>query len=331
MRDDYFTIGSANTGVLVSGAVSGNLNMRLSSTDATSGAHLSNYQMNLTNDNTGAVTEFGTVAYDQSKALPRGQPYTLQCSKTGYLDGSYSFNVPIDPNIIDGSMGTFVNCPLYPTGSISAGNTTVTVKVFDIDQSYVPLGNVQISMSANPIYSTSPQYTGGDGSGVFFVVGQNTDFTVVASKPGYCSVSDTGNTATLDTKNVYLYMKYGSCTGPTPTPHPTTPTSVTPSIYPTTFIPGSGNETGGNTTFWNPWIRVFRTMGANTSEIPLLLAGIIIILCMAAGAGAAGILGAEAAMGFGAIFCVSVGFIPIWVVLCIIVLGFLMYGLKIGR
>lgn len=228
-------------------------------------------------------------------------------------------------------MGTFQNCPLYPTGSLSAGNTTLTVTVYDMDNSYVPLGNVQISMSANPIYSDSPKYTGGDGSGVFFIIGQNTDYNVVAAKPGYCSVSDSGNTGVLDTKNVYLYMKYGPCTGPTPTTRPTTPPSVTPSIYPTTFIPGSGNETGGNGTFWNPWIKTFRMMGANTGEIPLLLAGLIIILCMAAGAGAAGILGAEAGMGFGAIFCVAVGFIPIWVVLCIIVLGFLMYGLKIGR
>jgi hypothetical protein len=71
-------------------------------------------------------------------------------------------------------------------------------------------------------------------------------------------------------------------------------------------------------------------MGATSSELPLLISGLIIVLCMAAGAGMAGVLGAEVAMGFGAIFCVALGLIPIWVVLAIIVLGFLFYGLKIG-
>jgi hypothetical protein len=52
---------------------------------------------------------------------------------------------------------------------------------------------------------------------------------------------------------------------------------------------------------------------------------------MALGAGMAGVLGAEVMMGFGAIFSVSLGLIPIWVVIAIIVLGFLFYGLKIGR
>jgi hypothetical protein len=72
-------------------------------------------------------------------------------------------------------------------------------------------------------------------------------------------------------------------------------------------------------------------MGARSGEINMLLAGLIIVLCMAAGAGMAGVLGAEVLMGFGAIFCVAIGLIPIWVVLAIIILGFLFYGLKIGR
>ena len=331
MRDDYYSIGQANVGVLVTGAVAGNLNMKLASQDQTTGGHLYNYQMNLTNRNTGAITEFNTVVYEVNKLLPRGQDYTVQCSKSGYLPGSQNFQVPTDPNIVDGTMGTFVNCPLYPTGSISAGNTTVTVKVFDAEN-YLPLPNVQVQMSAPVIYSDSPKYTGGDGAGVFFVLGQNQPYSVTASKTGYCAVTETGNTSTLDTKNVYLNLKYGSCMGPTPTHTPTPgptpgPTGTTPGVIvtPTTFQPGNA------TTFWRPWINVFTSMGANTGEINMLLAGLIIVLLMAVGGGVAGVLGAEVFMGFGAIFCVAVGLIPIWVVLAIITLGFLFYGLKIGR
>jgi len=327
MRDDYFSIGQANVGVLVTGAVAGNLNMKLASQDQTTGGHLYNYQMNLTNRNTGAITEFNTVVYEVNKLLPRGQDYTVQCSKSGYLPGSQNFQVPTDPNIVDGTMGTFVNCPLYPTGSISAGNTTVTVKVFDAEN-YLPLPNVQIQMSAPVIYTDSPKYTGGDGAGVFFVLGRNQPYSITASKTGYCAVTETGNTSTLDTKNVYLNLKYGSCIGPTPTHTPTPgPSGTTPGVIVTPTPFNAGNAT----TFWRPWINVFNMMGANAGEINMLLAGLIILLLMAVGGGVAGVLGAEIFMGFGAIFCVAVGLIPIWVVLAIIILGFLFYGLKIGR
>lgn len=326
VRDDYFSIGSANVGVLVTGAVAGNLNMKLASQDQTTGGHLSNYQMNLTNRNTLVVTEFGTVAYEVNKLLPRGQDYTVQCSKDGYLPGTANFIVPTDPNVEDGDMGTFVNCPLYPTGSVSAGNTTVTVKVFDMEN-YMPLPGVTVQMSAPVIYSDSPKYTGGDGAGVFFILGQNQPYSVTVSKTGYCAVTETGNTSTLDTKNVYLNLKYGSCLGPTPTHTPTPgPTGTgTVIVTPTPFQPGNA------TSFWGPWINVFHYMGAADGEINMLLAGLIILLLMACGAGMAGVLGAEVAMGFGAIFCVAIGLIPIWVVLAIIILGFLFYGLKIGR
>jgi hypothetical protein len=326
IRDDYYSIGQGQTGVLVSGAVSGNLNMRLAAQDQTTGGHLSNYQMNLTNINTGALTEWGTIAYDKTVLLPRGQDYTVRCSKSGYLDGYNDFIVPMNPNIEDGDMGTVVKCPLYPTGSVSAGNTTVTVKVFDAEN-YMPLPGVQVQMSAPVIYSDSPKYTGGDGTGVFFVLGQNQPYYVTASKTGYCAVTETGNTSTLDTKNVYLNLKYGSCLGPTPTHTPTPGPTGTggPIVTPTTFQPGNA------TSFWRPWINVFTYMGANMGEINMLIAGLIIVLLMAAGAGMAGVLGAEVAMGFGAIFCVAIGLIPIWVVLAIIILGFLFYGLKIGR
>jgi len=64
--------------------------------------------------------------------------------------------------------------------------------------------------------------------------------------------------------------------------------------------------------------------------MPLLLAAFIILICMVVGFAMAGILGGEIAMGFGAILCVAMGLIPIWVVLSIIILGFLFYGLKMS-
>lgn len=215
MRTDYFSIGAANVGVLVSGAVSGNLLMNLQAQDLTTGGHLSNYQMNLTNKNTLILFEYGNIPYDKNVLLPRGQDYTVQCSKAGYLYGTSDFTVSVNPDIENGDFGAIAVCPMYPTGSISAGNTTVTVKVFDAEN-YMPLPNVQVQMSAPVIYSDSPKYTGGDGAGVFFVLGQNQPYSVTASKTGYCAVTETGNTSTLDTKNVYLNLKYGSCLGPTP-------------------------------------------------------------------------------------------------------------------
>lgn len=327
INQNEVSLGTATDHVLVTGAVSAQLNMHFGAISATTGSHLMNYQMNLTNLASGEIIEeWPNVAYDETKVLPRSLSYKIQCSKAGYLDGETTFTVPISPDIVDGDFMTYEACEMFPTGSISAGNTTVSVKVFDFNNG-IPIPGVQVSVGANPIYSTSPQYTGGSGEGVYFIIGQNTDYQITLSKSGYCSVTETGNTGTQDSLTETIWMKSGPCGGVTPTTTVTTIPGQTPSgvVTPTPFQPGNA------TSFWDPWVNVYRLMGANDSEIPNLIAGLIIILCMAAGAGMAGVLGAEVGMGFGAIFCVSIGLIPIWMVLAIIVLGFLFYGLKIGR
>jgi hypothetical protein len=137
-------------------------------------------------------------------------------------------------------------------------------------------------------------------------------YTISATKTGYTGASTSYTTNTGMSDSITLILN------PIPT------ATMTPI---TSWTAPSGNVTG----FWAPWTNLFTQMGASSYEMPLLLAAFILLILMITGFAMAGILGGEIALGFGAILCVAIGLIPIWVVLAIIIIGFLFYGLKMVK
>lgn len=332
------SMGSAKCNVLVAGAggaTGESLTMVLQAQDQLIGSHLSNYQMNITDDNTGITTEFGNVVYDYSMGLPRGSSFTLKASKTGYIDGTYTFIVPTQTDIIAGDFGAIATVNLFPLGSLSAGNTSVSVHIYDAE-TYYPLGNVLVTISGDGI-TNSPRYTGSSGESAYFLIPQNTLYTVLAEKEGYCSVSDTKSSGIDASQYVPLFMKYGACTGTTPTPTPTINQTVTPTITP---IGGYGGTTGLNAS-------VCAVLPANATYIDILknqmacngikdelgqnLALAMLIMLFGGlilGKVGKGI-GVIAGVVAGAVVSMVMGFLPFWVVIVLIIIGGIIFSVKI--
>lgn len=326
---------AASDDVLVGGgATGGSLTMVLFAVDGQTTSHLSNYQMNITDDNSGIVTEFGDVSYDKEMNLLRGNSYTLKASKENYVTTSPSgikqFIVPVSASIVKGDMGTFIGVPLFPTGSISAGNTTVTVHVDDAE-TYYPLASVQVSIGG---YQS--QYTGLSGESVSFILPQNTAYTVSAMKNGYCTVSESKNTSTYTMMYVPLFMKFGACTGvKTPTPTPTQ-VGLTPTPTP---IGGWGNLTGTaivcgelpeGATFVDILKNGMACNGLKDVQSQNLGMAMMIILFAAIILGriAKGV-GVLAGVIAGTVLATVAGFLPFWIIIVVIIIAGLIFAGKV--
>jgi hypothetical protein len=329
--------GSDNVDLTVGGGgVSGTLTMLLFAGDALTTDHLSDYTLTLTDDVTGTVHDYGVIPYDISINLGRGKSYTATCTKEGYEDGTRTFIVPVNPDIQQGDFGAMINIDLFRTGNLpTAGNTTITVHVDDIE-TYYPIPNVKISLGATGV-SVAPKFTGTSGESVFFVIPQNKEFTVTALKDGYCSVSQTKNTSTQSTMYVPLYMKFGACLGVTPT-HTPIP-NATPIIIIPTPIGGYGNLSGGagvcNSTFTNvSWIQKVRNYVACLGIEDLLTQNMLIGLLIILGIGLiaawkAKVLGFAIGAVLGALIAMSLGLIPFWWIVVLIICSIAIISIKI--
>jgi hypothetical protein len=310
------------------GSGAGSLTMTLSASDGSNTNHLSNYQMNITDDNSGTVTELGNISYDIQRNLPRGNSYTLRASKENYEDGTKTFIVPVSPDVINGDFGTFVDVPLFPKGTLSAGNTTVTVHVDDIE-TYYPLGNVQIIMS----YDGTIKYTGTSGESAFWILPQNTAYTVKAIKNGYCAVSESKNTGTNAYQYVPLFMKYGSCQGTTPTPTPT----VTPSVTVTPVwntSPNTGvivcNQLPEDATFVDVLKNSLACNGLKDAQSQSLgLACMIILICAIVLGRIAKGIGVLSGVIAGTVLSTVAGFLPFWIIIVVVIIAGLVFAAKV--
>lgn len=334
-------IGYANANLMVGGAGTyGSLTMSLYAGDGATNSHLNNYNLNITEDATGYTEDLGSVVYDVKKSLARGSSYTLKGSKSGYIDGSYTFTVPVDESCTETSFCAYAGVSLYPLGSVSAGNTSLTVSITDAE-TYLPLRNVLIQEAdAASSYSVTEKYTGAQGEDVLFQVPYNTDYAVTAIKEGYCTVSETGNSGTDQYKYIPLYMKYGGCTGPqTPTPTPTPYTSITPTAVPT-LIGGWGNATIRepyvcNANLKNPTItdmalNALACNGLKTAQeqgigISIIVIGLLALI-LGKVAGGIGVLGGAI---LGTLVCILIGFLPIWIIIVLIIVAGLIFATKI--
>ena len=306
------------------GAAGGALTMELSAQDGKTGAHLSNYQMNITDDNSGVVTEFGNISYDKDASLQRGNSYTLRASKENYISNSQTFVVPVDPRIVEGDFGAIAVVQLFPSGYISAGNTSVIVYVNDAE-TYYPIAGVQVSIPGQ-----TTQFTD-EGGNTDFTIAQNTAYTVTASKTGYCKVSESKNTTTQDYQYVRMYMKYGACTGTTPTPTPTD----TPIVTMTTPPWMNGTATAceplpDGATFLDVIKHNLACNGfKDTASQNMALSMLIMLFCgLILGRVAKGV-GVLAGVIAGAAVSVAMGFLPLWVIIIIIILAGLVFAGKV--
>lgn len=325
-------IGAAATrNVLVGGgAGAGSLVMSLSAQDGRTTSHLMNYQLNITDDASGVVTEYGNISYDKDASLLRGNSYTLRASKSGYQSGSQQFTVPIDPRIIEGDFGAIAVVKLYPDGWITVGNCSVSVHVNDAE-TYYPIGNVQISIPGYPI-----QYTGNDAESASFSIPENTAYTVTASKQGYCSVSESKNTSTDTYQYVSMMMKYGACIGVTPTHTPIPGLTPTPTAVPTP-IGGVYNGTAAvcGALPENPTLMdVLRNSFACNGIVDLVMQNmalsmlIMLIGAIILGRVASGI-GVLAGAIIGAVVSTAMGLLPFWIIIVLIIIAGLVFAGKI--
>lgn len=325
-------IGAAATrNVLVGGgAGAGSLVMSLSAQDGRTTSHLMNYQLNITDDASGVVTEYGNISYDKDASLLRGNSYTLRASKSGYQSGSQQFTVPIDPRIIEGDFGAIAVVKLYPDGWITVGNCSVSVHVNDAE-TYYPISNVQISIPGYPI-----QYTGNDAESASFSIPENTAYTVTASKQGYCSVSESKNTSTDTYQYVSMMMKYGACIGVTPTHTPIPGLTPTPTAVPTP-IGGVYNGTAAvcGALPENPTLMdVLRNSFACNGIVDLVMQNmalsmlIMLIGAIILGRVASGI-GVLAGAIIGAVVSTAMGLLPFWIIIVLIIIAGLVFAGKI--
>lgn len=283
--------------------------------DGMNGGVVQMVNMQIYNHNTGVWTNLSPNTGLGSILTPPNHILSAYVQKAGFSDGEI-LNKPAQ------SAYTYtVN--LYRASAPATGYVNEFVSVQATGGGYLSGATITITNSTDGKVFTKTSPT--NGGAVIFNLTSSSLHTYTVVKTGYQTVSGSFTTpASGGSQYLDVRMSYGSVitTVKTTAPIPTGSWTVNPSMTPA----NQGNLTG----FWSPWINVFSKMGASSYEMPLLIAGLIIIICMAAGFGLGGVLGGEVFMGFGAIFCVALGLIPIWVVLAIIVLGFLFYGLKIG-
>jgi hypothetical protein len=258
---------------------------------------LQGVEIDVKNLNTNTWTNGTYLSGKVSITTPTNQVLSAYGTKAGYYPAKYE-NAPAD--------GTPYSLVFYQIGAPPQTNYQIFyVNTFTSTGLRIPgaLG------TSNTTHAT----TGAAGSAQLNLFNSKL-YSISATKTGYtgASTSYTTNNGTSD--SITLIMN------PIPTPTMTPITSWTV------------NQTGGNVTgFWAPWTNLFTQMGASSYEMPLLLAAFILLILMITGFAMAGILGGEIALGFGAILCVAIGLIPLWVVLAIIIVGFLFYGLKMVK
>lgn len=325
-------IATAETSLLIGGGgTSGSLTMSISAMDGSTMNHLQNYYLSLTDEVTDTTVDYGLISYEKSVNLPRGATFTASASKSGYENNTKTFVVPTDLNIQAGDFGAVVAVLLFPPGTTSAGNTTVTVMVDDAE-TYYPVGNVQISITGQ-----TPKFTGPAGEGVSFILLQNTAYTVNAAKAGYCGSSESFNTSTNTYKYIPLYIKYGSCVGPTPT-HTPIP-NATPIVTTPTPIGGYGQINGtaavcGELPEDASYIDILRNNLACNGFKDVLSQNMALSMLIILAAGiilgrVAGGVGVLSGVISGAVISMAMGFLPFWIIIVLIIVAGLIFAGKI--
>lgn len=318
------------------GAGSGALTIAVGAYDATTTGRLMGFSLNITDEGSGVVIEYGNINYMKEITLPRGNGYVLRATKEGYQtsttigeSGTLLFIVPTSLSIQKGDYGAVFNVPMFPDGAITVGNTSISVRVFDIE-TYYPLSGVQVTNSYAP---TDIKYTGEEDS-LTWTMPQNTAYTLTASKSGYCTITQSKNTSTNTHQFVPLYLKYGSCSGATATPTPT------PTITPTaTPIGGWGNVTGGasvcgilpdDATIIDILKNSMACNGLKDTQSQNLGMSMLIILFAAIILGriAKGV-GVLAGAIIGTVISTVAGFLPFWIIIVVIIMAGLVFAGKV--
>jgi hypothetical protein len=212
------------------------------------------------------------------------------------------------------------------------------VRVTDAE-TYYPVGNVAIALTGSG-FTVSPRFTGIEGENVFFILPQNTAYTITATKDGYCTVSESKNTGALTSQFTNIFIKYGQCAGVTPI-HTPIPNSTPITTIPTP-IGGYGQLNGTATvcnktyTFNGDYAAYVKNMLACSGITDLLsqnlaLASLIILIFGLIGAKYAKGVGFALGAVIGATMSLALNLIPFWLIAVLVILMVLVALLLIGR
>lgn len=285
----------------------------------------SNSNLNQINLNTSVTVNptgsYGQLTVNVKDALTGGYIYGANASTTlpgiswtnkSVTNGPVIFSYPKGQLIGYTATATGYDTP-FVTYLVLDQDTTVTVSMTKPTTSATGFANLNVYVNAanNPVQSAlvslfqgPSQYTGAQGL-ASFNLSWNTNGSLTVSKSGYASVTKPWTCDATTCTNVFVDL----------IPQTTAPTAL-PSNIPTTSA--NGTYTG----FWGPWYKGLHTMGADNSELPILMAGLITMIFLIIGAAITrDHVGAIAGALIGFLLSIAFGFIGLVYIIVLIVAG----------
>lgn len=282
--------------------------------DATTGYALANSELDVKEDLSGAAWynqtsttgKFNVTGVGNNATLPivNNMDVYLYGQASGYNPYGYIIMMSPDNNKV------LQQIALTPISSMpTSGYFTANYQVYD------KISTIAISGASVKQYCSGLTKIGAANSAGIFSTVNNTVGTCsyTVSKSGYSTITGTFTGADQEIKAVLVPMSRSSVN---PTATATTATTrTTISTGPTTIVPAT---TGGNYTgFWAPYYQMFHAMGAQDTELGVLMtACLIIFLLVIIGIISGGNLYAinsAAALGF--ILSCAFGWIYFWLIL----------------
>jgi hypothetical protein len=314
--------GNLTTGNMTINNITSN-NVHFIVQDAYTGYPLSLSKISVRDDtkNTWQNTSVFSSGYDMSFDV--GSHLTIIASSSGYTTLTKSITVEINSNEYinmyesnaiteSGRANLFVYTRSSPTGSISSQ----------------PLNGVFVIVT-NTSYPLETYSGYSDSSGkVVFIVNASRPYKITATTPNYLSSTTTINTGIINPFETYLYLTSVNVFSPTPTqptPYPTQTSSqnIKPVVTPKSWTNESASICGvyDNSSILSYFKSQIACNGFETGiSQSLLIAGIIILICVAYGAKYGKGVGAAIGGLIGFVLSFALGVIPFMILALILVL-----------
>lgn len=287
--------------------------------DGSNSNHLTDYELQIQNVGTGVWKNYTHIPYEKVITCNMGDVFFIKGIKGGYTTETMYYTVP---NLPSGSFGTFANVMMYPINLIVGGNTTLMVQVYTNTGYKIP--NALVTLSDGQYKNT-----GINGEPVNFTLAFSNTYHLTLSASGYDSLSDVFDTTTEATL-LKIYQMTPSVV-PSYTPSP----SIFPTLKPTPYATEGGMVVEGvfcpNPTNLIDSIDyslctqlgiVNKTVQDLIKALMIIFASIIILSYLGRNTDNLGVLAMLGAV-IGFIASLVLGFIPLWVLLALLGLGFL--------
>jgi hypothetical protein len=217
--------------------------------------------------------------------------------------------------------GTY-NIFMYPSANVTAalGNTTLYITATD-DATLLGISGVSVSVSSVTDQSFFRLLTTPQSGSVSLAVPNNSEYWINLQARGYQGVTQKATIALEPMFSVNILLHRIPVTAQ-PTPFTVAPT---PTVTLSGYQPAYGNFTG----FWAPFENMGVAMGAQPSEVGVLMMFLLIIGFLILGGWAAGPLGAEVGVVAGMVCSVAFRFLPFAVSIAVIAVLCLYGALRI--